>query len=53
MRFIYAALLILLIAGCTKEPEPPEVSPMSTWLPSTLNEYDLAPEYAIKKLPVL
>lgn len=52
MKLIYAALLILLITGCSKEPEPPEVSPMSSWLPSAMNEYDLAPEYTLKKLPM-
>lgn len=53
MKLILAALLILMIGGCTKEPEPPEVSPAVDWLPSVMNEYDLAPEYELKKLPVL
>ncbi|WP_166786674.1 hypothetical protein [Jeotgalibacillus salarius] len=53
MKLIYAVVLTLMIAGCTKEPEPPEVSDFSQWLPSVFNEYDIAPEYVSKKLPVL
>ncbi|WP_404404595.1 hypothetical protein [Jeotgalibacillus malaysiensis] len=53
MKLILAALLILVVSGCTKEPEPPEVSPAVDLLPSVMNEYDLAPEYTSKKLPVL
>lgn len=53
MRVILAVFLILLVSGCTKEPEPPEVSPAIDWLPSVMNEYDLAPASASKKLPVL
>ncbi len=53
MKLILAALLILVATGCTKEPDPPEVSPAVNWLPSVMNEYDLAPEHTSKKLPVL
>ncbi|AJD91935.1 hypothetical protein JMA_26180 [Jeotgalibacillus malaysiensis] len=53
MKLILTVLLIIFISGCTKEPDPPEVSKPVNWLPAVMNEYDLAPETELKKLPVL
>ncbi|MBM7580557.1 hypothetical protein [Jeotgalibacillus terrae] len=53
MKLICAFLIILFLAGCSKEPEPPEVSPDSGWIPAAMHQYDLAPDHESKKLPVL